>query len=62
MIEYSYQIDPRSADLGGDWRLCLLESGDEVGGGVFPLSEYASAENAEANIFDTATPDGYAAY
>ncbi|MEX3583235.1 MAG: hypothetical protein VB137_12735 [Burkholderia sp.] len=45
--EYSYQIDPRHADLGGGWRLRLLESGEEVGGGVLPLSEYATAENAE---------------
>jgi len=47
MIEYSYQIDPRPADLGGGWRLRLLESGEEVGGGVFPLSQYATAANAE---------------
>lgn len=47
MIEYSYQIDPRPADLGGGWRLRLLEGGEEVGGGVFPLSGYATAENAE---------------
>jgi len=39
MIEYSYQIELRPADLGGDWRLRLLESGEEVGDGVFPLSE-----------------------
>ena len=47
MIDYSYQIDPRPADLGGGWRLRLLESGEEVGGGVFPLAEYTTAENAE---------------
>lgn len=44
---YRYEITPRPADLGGGWRLRLLESGEEVGGGVFPLSEYATAENAE---------------
>ena len=47
MIDYSYQIDPRPADLGGGWRLRLLESDEEVGGGVFPLAEYTTAENAE---------------
>lgn len=47
MIEYSYQIDPRPAELGGGWRLRLLESGEEVGGGVFPLAEYADAETAD---------------
>lgn len=40
MSECTYQIDPRPAELGGGWRLRLLESGEEVGGGVFPLSEY----------------------
>lgn len=47
MIRYHYQIDPRPADLGGGWRLRLLEGNEEVGGGVFPLAEYATAENAE---------------
>lgn len=47
MSGHSYQIDPRPADLGGGWRLRLLEGEQEVGGGVFPLSEYATAENAE---------------
>lgn len=42
MIEYNYRIDPRPADLGGGWRLRLLEGGEEVGGGVFPLSAYLS--------------------
>lgn len=40
MIENSYQIDPRPAHLGGGWRLRLLERGEEVGGGIFPLSAY----------------------
>lgn len=43
----SYEINPRPTELGGGWRLRLLENGDEVGGGVFPLSEYVTAENAE---------------
>lgn len=33
----SYQITPRSTDLGGGWNLKLLEDGMEMGGGVFPL-------------------------
>jgi len=36
MTTYSYEILPRAADVGGGWRLRLLEDGDEVGGGVFP--------------------------
>ena len=49
MSECSYQIDPRPAELGGGWRLRLIEDGEEVGGGVFPLSEYATEDNAEDN-------------
>ena len=48
----SYQIDPRPAELGGGWRLRLLEEGEEVGGGVFPAKdeseEAADAAYAEA--------------
>lgn len=44
---YRYEITPRPANLGGGWRLRLLENGEEIGGGVFPLAEYATAENAE---------------
>ena len=36
-MRYSYEIKPRPAELGGGWRLCLLEDGEEVGGGVFPV-------------------------
>lgn len=43
MTDYGYVIDPRPAELGGGWRLRLLENGEEVGGGVFPLSPYLSA-------------------
>ena len=33
---YWYEILPRPVELGGGWRLRLLELGQEVGGGVFP--------------------------
>jgi hypothetical protein len=36
-MQYSYEITPRLAELGGGWRLQLLEDGAEVGGGVFPV-------------------------
>lgn len=36
-MEYTYEITPRPAELGGGWRLQLLENGTEVGGGVFPV-------------------------
>jgi hypothetical protein len=34
---YDYEIIPRAPELGGGWRLRLLEDGQEVGGGVFPV-------------------------
>lgn len=37
-MQYSYEITPRPAELGGGWRLRLLEDGEEVGGGVFPVA------------------------
>ena len=35
----SYEINPRLTELGGGWRLRLLEDGEEVGGGVFPVED-----------------------
>lgn len=54
MSECSYQIDPRPAELGGGWRLRLIEDGEEVGGGVFPLSEYATEYATEDNAEEAA--------
>jgi hypothetical protein len=42
-LVYTYEILPRPAELGGGWKLRLLERGEEVGGGVFP-PENATAE------------------
>jgi len=36
-MKRTYEIYPRSADLGGGWKLRLLENGQEAGGGVFPV-------------------------
>lgn len=36
-MKHSYQIEPRPPELGGGWRLQLLEDEEEVGGGVFPI-------------------------
>lgn len=41
---YSYEIEPRPANLGGGWRLRLLEGGTEVGGGVFPADADADPQ------------------
>ena len=40
--DYRYEIEARDSALGGGWRLRLLEDGEEVGGGVFPLAPYLS--------------------
>lgn len=32
----SYEIEPRSLELGGGWDLRRLENGEEVGGSYFP--------------------------
>lgn len=37
-MKHSYQIKPRPVELGGGWRLQLLEDEEEVGGGVFPIN------------------------
>ncbi len=37
-MRYSYEISSRQLDLGGGWRLRLLENDEEVGGGVFPVA------------------------
>lgn len=38
-MNYSYEIKPRPVELGAGWKLTLLEDGQEVGGGVFPVLE-----------------------
>jgi hypothetical protein len=37
-MQYSYEITTRPAELGGGWKLRLLEESEEVGGGVFPVA------------------------
>jgi hypothetical protein len=36
-MHYEYELTPRPVSLGGGWKLRLLEDGQEVGGGAFPL-------------------------
>ncbi len=45
MSEYTYEILPRPPELGGGWRLRLLEDDVEVGGGVFPPVAHAENES-----------------
>lgn len=46
-MTHTYEISPRPANLGGGYRLRLLEDGQEMGGGVFPISAYQDEENAD---------------
>jgi hypothetical protein len=47
-MRYSYEINPRPAELGGGWRLRLLDGDQEAGGGVFPPDENVSDNPKEA--------------
>lgn len=38
-MSYSYEIKSRPVELGGGWKLTLLQDGQEAGGGVFPIPE-----------------------
>ena len=60
-MTYSYEINPRPVDLGGGWRLRLLEDGVEVGGGVFsPVEGIDDAEEALQAAFRDAENEAYA--
>jgi len=49
MPTYSFEIDPRPAELGGGYRLRLLIDGQEEGGGVFPANPDADPEGRMAH-------------
>lgn len=60
-MQYSYEITPRPTELGGGWRLRLLEGNEEVGGGVFPPVEgVEDAKEALQAAFDDAESEAYA--
>ena len=60
-MDYSYEINPRPVELGGGWRLRLLEDGVEMGGGVFPPVEgIEDAKEALQAAFDDAEGEAYA--
>jgi hypothetical protein len=60
-MNYSYEILPRPVELGGGWRLRLLDGSEEVGGGVFPPVEgIEGATDALQAAFDDAESEAYA--
>ena len=61
ITNYSYEILPRPVELGGGWRLRLLEGNEEMGGGVFPPVEGGEdANEALQAAFDDAESEAYA--
>lgn len=60
-MRYNYEISPRPLEVGGGWRLRLLEDGEEVGGGVFPpVDDIEDANEALQAAFDDAEGEAYA--
>jgi hypothetical protein len=61
-MQFSYEITPRTVELGGGWRLRLLEDGVEVGGGIFPPNNASelSMENRLQAAYDDAKREAYA--
>ncbi len=72
-MTYSYEINPRPGEMGGGWRLRLLEGDEDVGGGVFPpvegiedADEALQAAHDEAHAealdwMDSRSPDAHMA-
>ncbi len=59
-MKFTYEIDSRPVELGGGWRLRLLEDGLEVGGGVFPpVDRISDPEKALQVAFDDAEYEAY---
>jgi hypothetical protein len=57
---YAHTLTPRPVEVGGGWRLRLLEDGEEVGGGVFPPADLADPEEALQAAFDDAEAEAEA--
>jgi len=51
---FAYQITPRSDNVGGGYQLKLLEDGQEVGGGVFPITADTTSDEAYLQASDSA--------
>ena len=60
-MDYTYEILPRPFELGGGWRLRLLEDSGEVGGGVFPpMDEFDDAQEALQSAYEDAQREAHA--
>lgn len=45
-----YDIETRSKQLGGGYRIVLFEGGEEVGGAVFPMEELSVDEGIKIDL------------
>ena len=59
MSEYSYKIEKHPAELGGGWRLRLLEDGQEVDTRIFYPTYYGDFTDDET-AFEVAYTDARA--
>ena len=46
---YAFTITPRAERVGGGWRLQLFEDGQEVAGGMYPVTEEMTRDDAHAD-------------
>ena len=53
----SYEIKPRPANLGGGWVLTMLEDGEEMGRGVYPLFRQDRPLGVDEDEVDPVTKD-----
>lgn len=53
----SYIIESRKKEMGGGYRLRLIEDGKEMGGGVFPLAGYRTARETDEEAAQCAYDD-----
>jgi len=60
-MKYSYEIIRRPTELGGGWRLRLLEGNFEVGSGVFPplTADFEDEKEALQTAFEDAEAEAY---
>ncbi|AMR78545.1 hypothetical protein [Cupriavidus nantongensis] len=61
MTTYAYEIKPRRSEVGGGWQLRLLQDGNEVGGGVFPVDQEAERRSG-IEWFNALTEDERASW
>lgn len=52
VTRFAYTITPRPTRVGGGWHLLLAEDGHEVGGGVYPVTEEATSDDAYQDAMD----------